>query len=176
MKKIRGHYPLWRLAALEALLERQSGEGWQLEKVGRFSCRFREEAADICYRVGACEAAPGTASLAEYCLSWQKNGWQMVCQRGKLIFFKGEASAKLPEDAGLEQLLSREIHWREKLRVWFLVLAALCLVMGYAMDGFLAMRLSTIPLAVVLALSWVIDRLQKLRAQHTNGTKGQNDI
>ena len=46
-----------------------------------------------------------------------------------------------------------------------LILAALCLIIGYAMEGFTVVRLAAIPLLVALALTWEASKFQKAAAQ-----------
>ncbi len=170
MKKISGYYPLWRVFDLERLLDGE--DGYLLEKLGQFSCTLREDetAKGCCFRIGACQCRRGSADEVRYVLEWQKKGWERFYSIGKLLFFRAPRGTALPEDDGLPALLQTVIRRQEKVRNIMLLLAALCMVIGYAMEGFTVVRLGALPLLVALVLSWEVSKLQKAAAQCKNRT------
>lgn len=168
MEKLRGFHPVWKWFQQETALDRASEKGLQLKKIGLFSACYEEDATKIYrHRIGVSEAPKGSASCLQYELNWQRAGWEKVCRRGKLIYFRcpQEAKAKAPKDEHLFNLLRRSVHRWEVIRLWLLVLSALCIVAGYAIDRFAIVRLSVVPLAVALLLTLLIDRLQKAKAR-----------
>ncbi len=170
MKKISGYYPLWRVFDLERLMDRE--EGFFLTKLGQFSCTFREDEAarGNCFRIGAYLSRKGSADEVRYVTEWQKKGWEKFYATGKLLFFRAPQGTALPEDDGLLTLLKKEIRWREKVRNMMLILAALCLIIGYPMEGFTVVRLAALPLLIALPLTWEVSKLQKAAAQCENRT------
>lgn len=165
MKKISGYYPLWRVFDLERLMDGE--EGFVLTKLGQFSCTFREDetARGNIFRIGACLCRKGSADEVRYVTQWQKKGWEKFYAAGRLLFFRAPQGTPLPEDDGLPALLKKEIRWREKVRNIMLILAALCMVIGYPMEGFTVVRLGALPLLVALPLTWEASKLQKAAAQ-----------
>ena len=154
----KGVWPLWNLPALEY------NESTQVPaKLGAFACALRETDRPMCVRFGAC-LRKGAASRAEYLLQWQKSGWELLCERGALMAFGADAGTKTPADDGLETLFGRAIRRRENARVAAFVLAAICMIVGYAMQGFTVVRLAAVPLAAALLLSLSISKLQKAKA------------
>lgn len=167
MEKIRGFYPVWKWFLQERLLDEASQRGLQLKKAELFSvCYEYDDTKVFRHRIVACEAAKGSASRLQFALSWQREGWEQVCQRGKLLYYRCPVEKKTdePRENDLLALLRRSIHRWEVLRIWLLVLSALCIVAGYAIDRFSIVRLSVVPLAVALLLTLVIDKLQKAKA------------
>ena len=157
--KAKGIWPLWNLPGLES-----DGAAEVPASLGAFSCTLREADAPMRVRFGACELGP--ASRAEYTLRWQKCGWDLLCRRGALMAFGSrDPDAQPPEDDGLSRLFARAIRRRESMRIAVFVLAAVCLIVGYAMPGFTVVRLAAIPLAAALALSLSIGKLQKAKEQ-----------
>ena len=168
MEKIRGFYPVWKWFLQERLLNDASQRGLQLKKAGLFSVGYEfDETKAYRHRIIACEAAKGSASRLQFELAWQREGWEKVCRRGKLLYYRSPAEKKCdePKDNDLLTVLRRSIHRWEVLRLVLLVLSALCIVAGYAIDLFWVVRLSVIPLAIALLLTLVIDRLQKAKAR-----------
>ena len=168
MEKIRGFYPVWKWFLQERLLDEASQRGLQLKKANVFSVIYEyDDTKAFRHRIVACEAAKGSASALQFVLAWQREGWEKVCQRGKLLYFRAPAEKKVdePREDDLFALLRRSIHRWEVLRIWLLVLSALCIVAGYAIDRFSIVRLSVAPLAIALLLTLVIDRLQKAKAR-----------
>ncbi len=156
--KTKGVWPLWNLPALE-----RDGAAEIPAALGTFSCKLREAEMPMRVRFGAC--AGGAASRAEYRLKWQKNGWELLCERGALMAFGAKADVQPPEDDGVSRLFARAIRRRENARIAAFVLAAVCMVVGYAMPGFTVVRLAAIPLILALALSLSISKLQKAEKQ-----------
>ena len=152
--KTKGVRPLWNLPELE-----QDETQRVPAKLGAFSCILRDVDRPMRVRFGAC--AGGAASRAEYCLKWQKSGWEPLCERGGLIAFGADAGTPAPEDDGLDCLFDRAIRRLENARIVSFVLAALCMIVGYAAEGFTVVRLAALPLAAALALSLAIGKLQK---------------
>ena len=168
MEKIRGFYPVWKWFLQERLLDEASQRGLQLKKAGLFSlCYEYDDTKAYRHRIVACEAAKGSASGMQFALAWQREGWEQVCRRGKLLYYRCPADKKTdePKEDDLLMVLRRSIHRWEILRLWLLVLSALCIVAGYAIDLFWIVRLSVVPLAIALLLTLVIDRLQKAKAK-----------
>ena len=154
-----GVWPLWNLRSLE-----RDDAALVPETLGAFSCKMRSADPPMKVRFGACEAA-GKAGLAESCLQWQKNGWEMLCRRGDLIAFGAADGAQVPDDDGLDRLFDRAIRRRENARIVTFVLAALCMIVGYAMEGFTVVRLAAVPLAAALLISLSISKLQKAKTK-----------
>lgn len=168
MEKIRGFYPIWKWFTQERLLDEASQRGLQLKKADLFAVIYEyDDTKAYRHRIVACEAAKGSASGLQFVLSWQREGWEKVCQRGKLLYFRCPAEKKVdePREDDLLMALRRSIHHWEVLRIWLLVLSALCIVAGYAIDRFSIVRLSVVPLAIALLLTLVIDKLQKAKAK-----------
>ena len=168
MEKIRGFYPVWKWFLQERLLDEASQRGLQLKKANLFSVIYEyDDTKAFRHRIVACEAAKGSASALQFALAWQREGWEKVCQRGKLLYFRCPAEKKVDEPGAddLFALLRRSIHRWEVLRIWLLVLSALCIVAGYAIDRFSIVRLSVVPLAIALLFTLVIDKLQKAKAR-----------
>lgn len=154
----RGVWPLWNLPALE-----QDDTTEVPASLGAFSCDYRKTDAPMCVRFGACEGGP--ASRAEYRLLWQKNGWVPLCEHKTLMAFGAGSDAQIPENDGLSRLFAKAIRRRENARIVSFVLAALCMIVGYGLDGFTVVRLAAVPLAAALLLSLSISRLQKAEKQ-----------
>ena len=74
-----------------------------------------------------------------------------------------DPDAEMPGDDGLSRLFSKAIRRRENARIVTLALAAICLIVGYAMQGNAVVRLAAVPLAAALALSLSISKLQKAK-------------
>ena len=127
--KTKGVRPLWNLPDLE-----QDETQRVPAKLGAFSCILRDVDRPMRVRFGAC--AGGAASRAEYRLKWQKSGWEPLCERGGLIAFGANAGTPAPEDDGLDRLFDRAIRRLEYARIVSFVLAALCMIVGYAAEGF----------------------------------------
>ncbi len=164
MRKISGFYPLWRWSQQLELLNKASQEGWQLKKIGLFSILLEENTEKTYeYRLGASQAPKGSASHMEYRLLWQRAGWELSCSRGPVCYFRGPVQAKSPKDGGIVSLLARRIHRLEIARLWMLGLSALCIVAGYATDLYNIIRLSVVPLAAALIMTWFWDKLQKAK-------------
>ena len=161
--KTKGVWPLWNLPALE-------GDGAEEvpAKLGAFSCPLRGAEAPTWVRFGACESKTAAGKL-EYRMKWQKCGWEPLCERGALIAFGADSDAELPEDDGLRRLFDKAIRRRENARIVTFVLAALCMIVGYAMQGFTVVRLAAIPLIAALLLSLSISKLQKAQEQMDRG-------
>ena len=155
----KGVWPLWNLPALER------DEASEVPaSLGAFSCPLRAADPPMKVRFGACDLGP--ASRAEYQLQWQKDGWELLCRRGALMAFGAiDPDAEMPGDDGLSRLFSKAIRRRENARIVTLALAAICLIVGYAMQGNAVVRLAADPLADALALSLSISKLQKAKAK-----------
>lgn len=162
MEKTKGIWPLWNLPSLQSAETRAVPAS-----LGRFACTLCRADAPVQVRFGAC-AQTGAASRLEYRLKWQKCGWEPLCERGALIAFGASPDAKIPDDDGLDRHFARAIRRRERARIALFVLAALSMILGYAMEGFTVVRLAAVPLAGALALSLSISRLQKAAAQMEN--------
>ena len=168
MEKNRGFYPVWKWFQQEKLLNEASQRGLQLKKAGLFATGYEfDDTKAFRHRIAVIEAAKGSASCLQYELNWQREGWEKVCERGKLLYFRCPAEGKnrAPKDDNLLTLLKRSIHRWEVTRLGLLVLSALCIVAGYAVDYFVIVRLSVVPLAAALLLTLVIDKLQKAKAR-----------
>ena len=157
-RKAKGVWPLWNLPALE-----QDEASEIPASLGTFSCTLRETDAPMRVRFGACEGGP--ASRAEYKLAWQKNGWELLCERGALMAFGAKSDVLAPEGDGLSSLFAKAIRRRENARIVSFVLAALCMIVGYGLEGFTVVRLAAVPLVIALVLSLSISRLQKAGKQ-----------
>lgn len=157
-RKTKGVWPLWNLPALE-----QDEASEIPASLGTFSCTLRDTDTPMRVRFGACEGGP--ASRAEYRFAWQKNGWELLCERGALMAFGTNTDALIPGDDGLSRLFAKAIRRRENARIVSFVLAALCMIVGYGLEGFTVVRLAAVPLAVALALSLSISKLQKAEKQ-----------
>ena len=156
--KDKGIWPLWNLAELE-----RDNSTEIPATLGLFSCTLREADAPTNVRFGACGGGP--ASKAEYRLKWQKSGWEFLCERGAVMAFGADNSTEPPDDDGMERLFARAVRRRENARIVTFVLAALCMIIGYAFEGFTVVRLAAIPLVAALLLSLSISKLQKARNQ-----------
>ena len=160
MRTKHGTWPLWGLPALEAELD-----GTTPTRLGALHCEADEAPRKV--RFGVCESA-GAASRLEYRLKWQKCGWELLCERGRLCAFGADGDAEMPEDDGLERLFFRRIRRLETVRIVMLLLTAVALVAGYAAEGFALVRLAAIPLAVALLLTLAAEKLKKARKQLLN--------
>ena len=115
MEKIRGFYPVWKWFLQERLLDEASQRGLQLKKANVFSVIYEyDDTKAFRHRIVACEAAKGSASALQFVLAWQREGWEKVCQRGKLLYFRCPAEKKVDEPGAddLFALLRRSIHRR----------------------------------------------------------------
>lgn len=165
--KIRGFYPYWRCYRQEKALDEASARGQQLVKAGIFSTQYRQD--DTCaYRHCLClySSAKRSASRLQSQLAWQREGWEAVCERGDLVFYRCPADAKSRplKDNGLCARLARRIRSMELVRIVLLVLAVVCIMFGYAIDRFMIVRASILPLAVALVLTLIISEMQKSKA------------
>lgn len=158
--KTKGVRPLWNLPDLECDDARQVPE-----KLGALACALRDADRPMRVRFGVCGGS--AASRAEYRLQWQKCGWEPLCERGGLIAFGADAGTPAPEDDGLDRLFDRVIRRLENARIVSFVLAALCMIVGYAAEGFTVVRLAAIPLAAALALSLAVGKYQKAKEKRS---------
>ena len=157
--RTKGVWPLWNLPALE-----QDDAAEVPAALGAFSCPLRAADAPMKVRFGACDSKTAAGKL-EYRLKWQKCGWEPLCERGALTAFGANSDTLLPEDDGLSRLFDKAIRRRENARIVTLVLAAICVIVGYAMQGNTVVRLAAVPLAAALLLSLSISKLQKAKKQ-----------
>ena len=165
--KLRGFHPYWRYPLQEAALNDASERGLQLEKAGLLATHYRlAEGERYRYRITLCEAPKGSATRFETALAWQRAGWAQVCQRGKLVYYRtpADGTAKPPKDDAFPAFLKRKRRAIELARIWFLVLSALCIVLGYAADTFMIVRASVLPLAVALVQTLILSKIQKALA------------
>lgn len=161
MKKIKGYFPQWRLPQLQRTLD--SLGDLSLKQVRRYSLIVEQGTGAGSYGIGATNAKPGSATELEYRLSWQKNGWEYVCRQGALLFFRG--TGELPADRGIAPYFEKKAKFLSHFRNWALVAAALCLVVGYPMEGFTVVRLGAVPLLIALVLSYLIGKYEEIAKQ-----------
>ena len=160
MRTKHGTWPLWGLPALEAELD-----GTTPTRLGALRCEAEETPRRV--RFGVC-GSDGAAGRLEYRLKWQKCGWELLCERGRLCAFGAAEGTEMPADDGLEQLFFRRIRRLETVRIVMLLLTAAALIAGYAAEGFALVRLAAIPLAAALLLTLAAEKLKKARKQLSN--------
>lgn len=162
--KLREFYPYWRYNLQETALDKASERGLQLEKAGVFSSQYRMDDAQV-YRhcIVLCEAPKGSASRLQAELAWKRAGWEKVCDRGKLQYYRCPADAKVSpwKDNDFPAFLNRKTHALERTRIWLLVLSVLCIVLGYAVDEYMIVRASVIPLSIALIQTLILSKMQK---------------
>lgn len=165
--KLRGFHPYWRYDLQEKELNEASERGLQLEKAKLLSTEYRQdESSTYTYAITMSEAPKRSASRFESELAWKREGWEKICERGKLIYYRAPADsrAKPVKDNALPDFLKRKAHSLELVRIVLLVLAVLCIMFGYAIDKFMVVRASVIPLGIALLLTLIISRMQKAKA------------
>lgn len=169
--KIRGFYPYWRCHTQEKALNEAAARGLQLEKAHLLSNEYRQDESKA-YRlcIAMCGAPKKSASRLQWELAWQREGWEKVCERGKLTYFRtpAESKAKPLKENALPALFKRRIHSMELWRIVLLVLVVVCIMFGYAIDKFMIVRASVIPLGIALVITLVISKMQKATAYIEN--------
>lgn len=162
--KVRGFYPYWRYHMLEKALNKASLQGQQFVKHGLFSAEYSQDHTQTYrYSITLCEAPKGSASRLQSLIAWQREGWEKVWERKNFVFYRCpvDSKAKSLKDNALPALLQRKIRSFELIRIVMLVLAVLCIMLGYAIDQYMIVRSSVIPLIIALLLTLVISKLQK---------------
>ena len=168
MKRNQTHIPFWALPELEQTLDALSQEGQQLAGGVFRGRRYTPGDAACWYRIGCCDAKPGTAGAVEYQLRQTRLGWTFVCRQGRWwVFRRPLGEGEKPQLAGGRdaycQLLRRRGRQLETGRLWCFVLTALLLIGGYALDRAWVTRLAALPLVVALGLSLLIQKLGRSR-------------